>query len=169
MVPASAKETCRNWFFKIASIRELVPRLYVETAILRCYSFLTTGEYEMALIKLTSMMRGIGDPLVAIYARCYLCRVGVQVAPSVKTHLMANFHDTLKTYAQVGYDTVLAQITSERIETGQYLHLWVPALDWILQCAAYRAPDATLDLIMSKSKEMVRPANSKNTTYPPAF
>jgi len=149
-----------------------VPRLYVETAILRCYSFLTTGEYEMALIKLTSMMRGIGDPLVAIYARCYLCRVGVQVAPSVKTHLMANFHDTLKTYAQVGYDTVLAQITSERIETGQYLHLWVPALDWILQCAAYRAPDATLDLIMSKSKEMANISlllNAVMSAFPPEY
>ena len=47
------------------------------------------------------MTRGIGDPLVALYSRCYLCRVGIEVAPTVKDHLMPCFDDFLFSYKQV--------------------------------------------------------------------
>uniref|UniRef100_A0A8C5N900 VPS35 endosomal protein-sorting factor-like n=1 Tax=Gouania willdenowi TaxID=441366 RepID=A0A8C5N900_GOUWI len=70
----TAKETCLNWFYKIASIRELLPRLYVEVAILKCNRFLNKSSIQEILPRLTAMIRGIGDPLVAAYARAYLCR-----------------------------------------------------------------------------------------------
>uniref|UniRef100_A0A8C4VE05 VPS35 endosomal protein-sorting factor-like n=1 Tax=Falco tinnunculus TaxID=100819 RepID=A0A8C4VE05_FALTI len=75
IVNDTAKETCLNWFFKIASIRELIPRFYVEAAILKCNKFLSKTGISECLPRLTSMIRGIGDPLVAVYARAYLCRV----------------------------------------------------------------------------------------------
>ena len=68
---------------------------------MKCYSFLTNKEYTQALIRLTKMVRGIGDPLVAAYARAYLCRVGMSIAPESRMHLLPNFTDYLSTYSQV--------------------------------------------------------------------
>uniref|UniRef100_A0A8C3KIB7 VPS35 endosomal protein-sorting factor-like n=1 Tax=Calidris pygmaea TaxID=425635 RepID=A0A8C3KIB7_9CHAR len=130
----TAKETCLNWFFKIASIRELIPRLYP------CQVRLSEGISE-CLPRLTSMIRGIGDPLVAVYARAYLCRVGMEVAPQLKESLNKNFFDFLLTFKQIHGDTVQNQLVVQCVEIPLYLTLYSPAIDWILQCIAYRAPE----------------------------
>ena len=124
-MPRVTREICKNWFFKIASIRELLPRIYVEAALLRCRSFLSMRwgwvgrvtvchclsllafrgsdtthpiEYlaspllttlcscrdiEEGLNRLSAQTRGVGDPLVCIYARCYLARVGCLALDSI--------------------------------------------------------------------------------------
>jgi hypothetical protein len=77
----SAKATCRNWFFKVASIRELVPRLYLEFALLDCMRFLRPEPPVDRLNRLIAQIKGVGDPLVAAYLRCYAAKKIVTVLP----------------------------------------------------------------------------------------
>lgn len=157
---------------------------------MKCYSFLTNKEYTQALIRLTKMVRGIGDPLVAAYARAYLCRVGMAIAPESRTHLLPNFTDYLSTFSQVGSEvkarigfslpllillpvffllpsfpsflplsllTCLSlQLNSDQVQNTlalqsldmpTYMHLYVPAIEWILQCVAHKASDVSGSLL----------------------
>lgn len=100
-----AKETCLNWFYKIASIRELVPRVYVEIALLKSYNFISSTSLPDALTRLTKMIVGIGNPLVAVYLRCYLCRIGIAVCPpkTNNNYLRENFAHFLNSYPHVKF------------------------------------------------------------------
>ncbi|XP_064636614.1 VPS35 endosomal protein-sorting factor-like [Lineus longissimus] len=171
-VPDSAKETCRNWFFKIASIRELVPRLYVEMAILKCCSFLAANEFSDALMRLSHMIKGIGDPLVAVYARCYLSRVGMKVAPKNRDYLMFMFNDFLISYPQLQSDSVQNILAVQKVEMPRYLTLYSPALDWLLQSIAHNASDRTLMDVLQKCKQQCNSAlllNSIMSAFKPEY
>ncbi|XP_077304989.1 VPS35 endosomal protein-sorting factor-like isoform X3 [Lithobates pipiens] len=124
----TAKETCLNWFFKIASIRELIPRFYVEVAILECNKFLSKTGISESLPRLTSMIKGIGDPLVSVYARAYLCRI----------------HS----------DVVQNQLVIQAVEIPVYLTLYSPAIDWMLRCISYRAPETLLTEMMERCRKL---------------
>jgi hypothetical protein len=94
-----SRETCRNWFYKIASIRELLPRIYMEICILKAYQFLYGSTiYESACTRLAKMIRGIGNPLVAAYARAYLARRGLEVLPASKDYLAICFNDQISAH-----------------------------------------------------------------------
>jgi hypothetical protein len=91
-----------NWFYKVASIRELLPRLYVEMCLIRCYNFINPKEIDLALVRISKMIRGIGDPIVSTYARCYLFRVGMSIKGNSE-FMRESFADFLNIYQTVSY------------------------------------------------------------------
>ena len=152
MVPESIKETCLNWFYKIASIRELLPRLYLEITILKSFSFLSQSEFNQTLLRLTKVIRGIGDPLVAVYARCYLCRVGLTVTQD-REFIKENLTDFFFVYHTMFNGGLKSELTRQRIDMSGYLSLYNPALDYILELLGSRSPDALLDDVLAKCQE----------------
>uniref|UniRef100_A0A8C2MXP7 VPS35 endosomal protein-sorting factor-like n=1 Tax=Cricetulus griseus TaxID=10029 RepID=A0A8C2MXP7_CRIGR len=127
--PENVNDTAKETFFCGMGISECLPRL-------------------------TCMIRGIGDPLVSVYARAYLCRVGMEVAPHLKESLNKNFFDFLLTFKQIHGDTVQNQLVAQGVELLSYLPLYSPAMGWIFQCVSYHAPEALLTEMMERCKKL---------------
>eukprot|EP00055_Hartaetosiga_balthica_P011758 m.54685 g.54685 ORF g.54685 m.54685 type:complete len:923 (+) comp7726_c0_seq3:32-2800(+) len=148
MIPTETKEICRNWFFKIASIRELLPRILVETAMLKSYRFLPKIDLDDILSRLMKQARGIGDPLVAAYTRCYICKVGKLVVPNARNYLQIALDDQMRNMEQMTSPDVERAYKNQRLNQSEYMLLYVPALDWILQCVSHKASNDTLTKIL---------------------
>ncbi|XP_039231965.1 VPS35 endosomal protein sorting factor-like isoform X3 [Drosophila yakuba] len=150
----AARDTCQNWFYKIASIRELLPRLYLELSIFKCYEFLSSSreEYERILQRLTHQLRGIADPLVSTYARCYLVRMGVTLTPS-KTYIRENFSDLFLIYPQIFRFVARFNLHPEIVTASSYLQLYAPAFDYMLLCLVHKSELHTQD-ILNESKQL---------------
>ena len=120
------------------------------------------------------MIRGIGDPLVAAYARCYLCRVGMLVAPNIRGHLTKCYEDLLSTFAtQVGADSVQNALALQGVDMSRYVVLYAPALDWVLQCVAQGANESQLDAVLGRCAAMpvggAMLLNSVMSSFRPGF
>ncbi|KAI4469048.1 esophageal cancer associated protein [Holotrichia oblita] len=110
------------------------------------------NEFSAALLRLTRMIRGIGNPLVAVYARCYLCRVGIIVTgsgPSAQ-YLVENFYDFLDNYNHVFSEGVKHSLRKQNMDYPVYLTLYTPALDFILQAMAAGATDTLLAQLLER-------------------
>ena len=140
-VAVEAKETCRNWFYKTACIRELLPRLYIELCVTKCYKFLTDGEFKNILNRIANIIRGVGDPLVAIWVRVYLARVGKRTLPEDTSFVKSTLFDYLFTWSQFnekapGLKTLLSE---KGVSYKEYLRLHEPAVSWLCQCVGKSA------------------------------
>ncbi|KAL1556274.1 VPS35 endosomal protein sorting factor-like isoform X4 [Salvia divinorum] len=127
-----AKETCNNWFSKVGSIRELLPRIYLELALLPCWRFLHDHP-ENILKRLVEMTRGIADPLASAYCRLYLAQCSLRLSQHDTGFLIACIND-LK--------LVLARLTPARETVNGNLYgniellltLVEPAIEYVIKC-----------------------------------
>lgn len=75
-LPEKVIETCRNWQLKCVCIREVLPRIYLELALVKSVKYAQMKVQQSDLLRLSKMVRGIAEPLCASYTCAYLARVG---------------------------------------------------------------------------------------------
>jgi len=152
-VPSVARETCRNWFYKTACIRELLPRIYVETALLPCFRFLADGEHPQILARLGSIARGLGDPLVSLYARTYLVVSGNAVAPQATKHILGMVTDFLTTFEDLQSKHHVQKLNDCKTSRKEYLFVMAPGVEWLLKSVGKTASKDVFQSILSLFRE----------------
>lgn len=129
---ADAKETCYNWFSKIGAVQELLPRIYLELAILPCWRFLLDQPLD-SLQRLVMMTRGLGDPVASAYCRLYMAYCA-QKLPSHDIGYLATCVNDMR--------VILMQILSSNGRTHKnvkhntklQVSLMEPTIEYIMKC-----------------------------------
>ena len=100
-IPDKVQEISRNWFIKCACIREVLPRIYLELALVSVNKYMQMKVQQSDLVRLAKMIRGIAEPLCAAYTCAYLARVGHQLNPNAKDYLLLLVEYMFKLYNMI--------------------------------------------------------------------
>ncbi|XP_057474859.1 uncharacterized protein LOC130762978 isoform X2 [Actinidia eriantha] len=131
-ISVDAKETCSNWFFKIGSIRELLPRIYLELAILPCWRFLHDRPMDIVQ-RLVMMTRGIADPLAFAYCHLYMAHRAQKLPQHDIGYLIICINDLKILLTRF---LSAKEATDEKISEKSRLliSLMEPSIDYITRC-----------------------------------
>ncbi|XP_019058397.1 PREDICTED: UPF0505 protein [Tarenaya hassleriana] len=134
---SEAKETCYNWFCKIGSLRELLPRIYLELAILPCWQFLIDQPIEV-LDRLLMMVRGVANPLASSYCRLYMVHRMQKLISCNSGYLIKCIRDIEAVMMPILSDkeTKSSHITDDK---KKLFHLMEPAVEYIMRCLLVNA------------------------------
>lgn len=100
-IPDKVREISRNWFNKVSCIREVLPRIYLELAMVSSQKYMQRRVHQSDLVRLAKMIRGIAEPLCASYTCAYLARVGYALDPMNKDYLLLLMEYMFKLYDSV--------------------------------------------------------------------
>ncbi|KAI4306118.1 hypothetical protein L6164_029425 [Bauhinia variegata] len=157
-VCSEAKETCNNWFCKIGAVRELLPRIYLELAILPCWRFLLDQPADN-LQRLVMMIRGLADPVACAYCHLYMAHCAqklpwhdigylITCVNDIRVILMLNLSTNQSTHGSVtGNKRLLVSLVE-------------PSIEYIMKCIFKGLPemqvsDVLVELGLRKNQQIV--------------
>ena len=123
-----------------------MPRLYLELALSDCMRFLRPEPPVDRLNRLITQIKGVGDPLVSSYLRCYAAKKVVTLLPQKfqKDALKTLLGDFVSRYIAISdldesvpnklsaSSATVSSLRRSGLRKGALLHLLNPALEWIL-------------------------------------
>ncbi|CAN0328030.1 unnamed protein product, partial [Hapterophycus canaliculatus] len=119
-------------------------------ALLPCYRFLANeDEFGQILGRLSTLVRGVGDPMVAVYCSCFISAAGAKIAPRENSHAVASLQDYLFSLQEVQQGKLDGFLRANRLGLPEYLHLHTPAADWLLGIVGPGAPRAVFTSILT--------------------
>ncbi|KMS96244.1 hypothetical protein BVRB_000520 isoform C [Beta vulgaris subsp. vulgaris] len=129
---SDAKDICHNWFCKIGSIRDLLPRIYLELAILPCWRFLVDDSADV-IQRLIAMMRGLGNPLASAYCHLYLVYCVQKLPLHDNGYLVTCIRDINLMMTPI---ISLKETTDNRnnMSNQVLVHLMEPPMEYIIKC-----------------------------------